>query len=113
MANRLAAVIVIVLAILLAPQLASACSVCMTGKTDEIRVAFIVTTAFLTFLPLGLIGGLVWWLRRRALAMQAIEAPHRVRLGPEVREPSVTPAPQGVSGIGMEGRRSRQPVMIA
>jgi len=77
MANRLAAVIA--LAIVLSPQLASACSVCMTGKSDETRLAFIVTTAFLTFLPLGLIGGFVWWLRRRARAMQPIEPLRRVQ----------------------------------
>ncbi len=73
MAKRLT--FVIALAIVLSPQLASACAVCMTGKEDETRVAFIVTTAFMTFLPLGLIGGFVWWLRRRALAMQPIEPP--------------------------------------
>ena len=27
----------------------------------------------MTFLPILVIGGLVWWLRRRALAMQAAE----------------------------------------
>ena len=77
MPNRLASVIA--LAIVLSPQLASACSVCMTGKDDETRLAFIVATAFMTFLPLALIGGFVWWLRRRALAMQQIEPPCRVR----------------------------------
>ena len=77
MANRFASVLA--LAIVLSPQLASACAVCMTGKEDETRLAFIVTTAFMTFLPLGLIGGFVWWLRRRALAMQSIEPPRRVQ----------------------------------
>lgn len=78
MTHRLASLIA--LAILWSPQFASACSVCMTGKTDETRVAFIVTTAFLTFLPLGMIGGFVWWLRRRAFAMQPIEPPRSVQL---------------------------------
>ncbi len=109
MTNRLASVIA--LAVVLSPQLASACSVCMSGKEDETRIAFIVMTAFLTFLPLCLIGGLVWWLRRRALAMQAIEPPRRVQAGPEVRQPSVIPTPQGISGS--QGRSSSQPVMIA
>jgi len=78
MLNRLASVIA--LAIVLSPQFASACSVCMTGKDDETRFAFIAMTAFLTFLPMGLIGGFVWWLRRRAFAMQPIEPPRSVQL---------------------------------
>ena len=52
--------------ILLAPQLATACAVCFTGRADETRVAFIVTTGFLTALPILLVGTLVWWLCRRA-----------------------------------------------
>ena len=109
MANRLASVAA--LAIVLSPQLANACSVCMTGKDDETRAAFIAMTAFMTFLPIGLIGGLVWWLRRRALAMQSIESPRLVQPGREVPEPSHIHAPQGISGS--KGGRSRQPVMIA
>ena len=58
------------LAIVFAPEVASACSVCFSGRSDETRIAFIATTAFLTALPLLLIGGLVWWLRRRALQIQ-------------------------------------------
>jgi ABC-type tungstate transport system substrate-binding protein len=53
-------------AILLAPQLATACAVCFTGRTDETRLAFLVTTGFLTALPILLVGTLVWWLCRRA-----------------------------------------------
>jgi hypothetical protein len=53
-------------AILLVPQLATACSVCFTGRADETRVAFIATTGLLTALPILLVGSLVWWLRRRA-----------------------------------------------
>jgi hypothetical protein len=44
-------------------------------------------TAFMTFLPLGLIGGFVWWLRRRALAMQQIEPRRPAQAGPEIVEP--------------------------
>ncbi len=61
------------LAILLAPDIAAACSVCFSGRSDETRVAFIATTALLTALPLLLIGSLVWWLRRRALQIQQSE----------------------------------------
>ena len=52
--------------LLLAPRIALACSVCMAGRDDETRTAFILTTVFLTVLPLALIGGVVGWLTRRA-----------------------------------------------
>jgi len=35
------------MAVLLAPQLATACAVCFTGRSDETRVAFLATTGFL------------------------------------------------------------------
>jgi len=50
---------------LLAPRAVHACSVCFGGQEGDTRMAFILTTAFLTFLPLLIIGGAVWWLRRR------------------------------------------------
>lgn len=52
--------------VLLVPQLAAACAVCFTGRSDETRVAFLVTTGFLTVLPILMIGSVVWWLCRRA-----------------------------------------------
>ena len=48
------------------PQAALACAVCSSGKEEANRVAFSVTTAVLSVLPLLMVGGLVWWLRRRA-----------------------------------------------
>lgn len=50
------------------PGLARACSVCLGGTADN-RIEFILTTALLTFLPLGLIGGLVYGFRRRYLSL--------------------------------------------
>ena len=52
----------------LAPSAALACAVCAGGTSDN-RIEFILTTALLTFLPLGLIGGVIWYLRRRYLAL--------------------------------------------
>jgi len=49
----------------LLPRASIACAVCFTGKNDESRVAFILTTALLTLLPPLLIGGAFWRLRRR------------------------------------------------
>lgn len=52
------------LLILLAPDAALACPVCFSGR-EENRLAFILTTVFLTVLPLATIGGAVLWLRAR------------------------------------------------
>ena len=54
------------------PRLATACAVCSAGRDEENRIAFIITTAFMTLLPLLLIGGLAFWLwgRFRALDEQ-------------------------------------------
>jgi hypothetical protein len=58
-------------ALVAAPQVANACSVCSAGRDDEAQAAFLGTTAFLSVLPLAIIGGFVWWLRRRMRAMDA------------------------------------------
>lgn len=54
-------------ALLLLATDAQACSVCFSGN-EETRTAFIVTTAFLSLLPLSLIGGIVYWLVKRIRA---------------------------------------------
>ncbi len=51
-------------AVLLLPNLAQACAVCF-DPTGETRWTFIATTAFLTFLPLILIGTLIYYIRKR------------------------------------------------
>jgi ABC-type spermidine/putrescine transport system permease subunit II len=63
---KLALAVMISTAFLLAPRLAAACAVCFTGRADETRIAFLVTTGLLSALPILMIGSLVWWLRRRA-----------------------------------------------
>ena len=52
-------------ALLLAPGAAEACAVCFQAKSDASRIAFIATTAFMTILPLLVIGGVAWWVRRQ------------------------------------------------
>lgn len=47
----------------LVPRISAACSVCYGGE-EETRTAFILTTVFLSVLPLAMIGSLVWWLWR-------------------------------------------------
>lgn len=48
----------------LTPGTSHACAVCFSGA-DGARVQFLLTTAFLTVLPLALLGGFAWWLQRR------------------------------------------------
>ena len=51
--------------LLLVPRLAAACAVCFSGS-DDYRLAFTLTTVFLTVLPLSMISGFVLWLRRKS-----------------------------------------------
>ena len=50
--------------LLVTPALAHACAVC-GGGSDRMRIAFLISTAFLSLLPLALIFTGVWWLRRQ------------------------------------------------
>ena len=59
--------------LVLTPQLAEACSVCGAGRDEANRVAFIVTTAFMSILPLLIIGGLIMWLRARFRALEDVQ----------------------------------------
>ena len=71
--------------LVLVPRLATACSVCSAGRDEENRIAFIITTAFMTLLPLLLIGGLAFWLwgRFRALDEQHPGSPAAAESGTE------------------------------
>ena len=60
--------------LLLLPEFGSACAVCSAGRDEENRFAFLMMTIFMSLTPLALIGGLVFWIRRRYLAMEAREA---------------------------------------
>ena len=48
---------------------ASACPSC-ASPLEENRQAFVDTTIFLTVVPLSMIGGLIWWIRRKAREME-------------------------------------------
>ncbi len=58
----------IVFALCLWPTVAGACPVCFDPR-EESRLAFLVTTIFMTVLPLLLIGCAVLWFLRRAKHM--------------------------------------------
>lgn len=53
-----------------AADLAHACPSC-ASPLEENRQAFVDTTIFLTVLPLMMIGGFIWWLRKRARELDA------------------------------------------
>ncbi len=72
------------------PGLAWACAVCGAGRNEASRQAFIWTTALLSALPPLLVGGLVWWLVRRARSLRA-SSPEPILS--ELRSPEADTAP--------------------
>ena len=64
--------------LLLAPRVGEACAVCMSGREEASQWAFIGTTVVLSLLPLGLVGGVVFWIRRRLRQLEAEESRRRV-----------------------------------
>ncbi|MDG2332992.1 MAG: hypothetical protein P8Q97_02090 [Myxococcota bacterium] len=68
--------IVVVAGALLADA-ASACTVCLGAQTEASRKAFVGTTAFLTFLPLMVVGGIIALFVRRTLAQEALDESRR------------------------------------
>ena len=62
-----------VVVLLALPRLAEACAGCIARGDDESRAAFVGTTVLLTFLPLIVVGGAVWWLLRRARELDPIQ----------------------------------------
>lgn len=56
------------------PSLSFACAVCFDAN-DETRGAFLGTTIFLSLLPLGVVGGIIYYLFKRARALNAQSEP--------------------------------------
>jgi hypothetical protein len=59
------------------PAAALACSVCTGQDNDTVNAAFLAGTIFLSVLPLLWIGGVAWFLVRRARQLR--DAPARSR----------------------------------
>ncbi len=59
---------------------AQACPLCIAAQDKSVQVAYMIASAFMTFLPLGLVGGLIYWLRRRARQLALEEAAGVIRL---------------------------------
>ena len=55
-----------------AADLAYACPSC-ASPLEENRQAFVDTTIFLTVVPLMMIGGFIWWIRRKIRESEAPE----------------------------------------
>ena len=58
--------------LLVLPEVVYACPVCFDAS-DENRQAFLATAAMLTLLPLGMVGGIGLWMRRRLNDMDDAE----------------------------------------
>jgi len=56
--------VLVLLALVALPGVAHACPVCFDPR-DQNRAAFVTTALALTFLPLGMVGGVGMWLRKR------------------------------------------------
>jgi hypothetical protein len=69
-------------ALLFAPRLALACSVCTGGQKEEVGRALLVGSVILSVLPLAAIGTAVWWVRRRARAIETARREFVVREAP-------------------------------
>ena len=81
---------------LLVPAAAHACAVC-GAMADRNRGAFFGTTMLLSLLPLGMIGGGVWWLRHNSSAFDADDL---------IDRDAVAPPP--ITGTGARPGRSRR-----
>ncbi|MBW1760705.1 MAG: hypothetical protein JRE73_05360 [Deltaproteobacteria bacterium] len=64
-----------VVAVTWAADLAYACPSC-ASPLEENRQAFVDTTVFLTIVPLMMIGGFIWWLRRKIREMDGAPEIH-------------------------------------
>lgn len=62
--RRTAAVSIALVLLLALPSAAHACAVCFDAN-GEVRMAFVVTTGFLTLLPLGMVASVALWIRKK------------------------------------------------
>ncbi len=78
MTARVLVGVVFALAVLL-PAVATACPVCNAYGEEESRVAFILTTVFLSGLPVAMIAVGAWLIWRRIRAAEQAPRPERTR----------------------------------
>ena len=97
----------VAVALFLASQGALACPVCFAPKNEENQNAFILMTGFLTVLPLGLIGGAVFWYKRRVQALEQRTRAERRRA--RLRGQKGTTAAQSAAGEAGAGQVLKAP----
>ena len=85
------------LAVALAPAAAQACAVC-GGGPDRTRLAFFISTMFLSLLPLALMAGGLIWLARHARARLTDEFLDR-----DAEAPAHAPKPAPPAGAALRG----------
>jgi hypothetical protein len=54
----------------------------MAASSDSTRMAFLLTTAMLSITPLVMVGGILWWVVRRARAAEQPPRDERTRPAP-------------------------------
>ena len=74
-----AAVFGLVLA-LLVPLEAGACPLCIAAQDKGVQIAYMSASLFMSILPLAMVGGLVFLLRRRSRQLALEEAAGVIRL---------------------------------
>ena len=62
---------IVALAVVASPTLARACAVCTAGRDEENAFAFLVTTVFMSIMPLAALGTLIFVLYRRIQKLEA------------------------------------------
>jgi len=55
----------------LVPGAALACSVCIAAGSEDTTNAYRAMTAFMTFTPMAIVGGVIYWIYRRYKALDA------------------------------------------
>lgn len=76
-------IVALALLLLLAlPDAAHACPVCFDPR-EENRFAFLATTVFMSLVPLGMVGGVGLWLRKRAREVKRLASEDRDRAATE------------------------------
>ena len=73
-AVAVAIAVVVVWTLVGAPRLALACAVCSAGREDENQTAFLISTIFMSLLPLAALGTLVFVLWRRFQKLEQANA---------------------------------------
>jgi len=75
MSRSTATALLVASGLAIAPELAHACAVCGAGTgEDTSRVAYLITSAVLSVLPVSLLGGFLLWVRARSRRQARLNA---------------------------------------